>query len=216
MSSRQVQIHTSCTLALHNIPDLEYVETEDVNIIIPSFPNLVKKFLNIHKNDKKKMGISNLDNVYKITNHAMETRELYTINCPAFNMEEGGVCKNCLRTYKGSGHGYCHKKKHTKQICYYTKDNYNCSPICALGYLDTLRIDDPRERDVYSSLTIEMYKTLYPRKIISKSNDWRLLASGSCSIEDWNIEEYTFVYQVGVEIIPVKEEFLKKKRLTEK
>jgi len=178
---------------------------------IPTFPGLVENYKKLKSKTKKKVGSSNQNNSYRVINNAMEIKEIYTTNCAAFKGKLGGICKNCLREYQSESLGYCCKKIYIGEILkYLTRDNYNCSPACALGYLDSLRIDTPRTRLEYTTLTEEMYKLHYPDQVISKSNDWRLLASGSCDLEDWNFQTYTFEKLERVEIVPTKEEYLKR------
>jgi hypothetical protein len=202
MSSR---VRISPTITLYGI-DVNS-SLSDSKFLVPRFPDKLLVFLEGQSKLKKKLGTTEQDDAHRVTNNAMEVKEIYSINGPAYRGEGGGICKNCLRTYTGESFGYCHKKRYgSKGVDHLTKDNFNCSPMCALGYLDTLRIDSPRQRLEYETLTGELYSG------VIKSNDWRLLASGVCDEEDWDANVYTYTRLPGVEIIPTKEEYVKTRR----
>jgi len=207
--SKVKKLLVSPVLVLYNLDEIQYEMEEIEKMVMPSFKGISSKLPEKIEEVRKKFGKSTQDDTFKNISSDVTTQYFYTTNCMAFNRKTGGTCKNCLRRYENEGFGYCIKETIDTWI---VKDNYNCRPSCALGYLNTMRIDKCEDRMEYEKVTIKMYSEIYPEMKIEKSNDWRLLASGSCTEKEWDISNYKYTKTIGKLILPSKEEYKRETR----
>lgn len=197
-TKNKAQICTSATLVLYNVS----TKLPSLDTIVPIFNTAASAEGSVKKPARN--GNDNTADRYKITGYSMEVKEFLTTNCAAYRGDEqGGICKHCMQSYTGIGKGYSKRKALVGGIVYhYTADNYMCSGSCVKGYLSELRIDNPMNRVLYEQLTDELYD--YP----PTAQNWRLLVSGVCTLDEWKTDTFTPV--IGYEVMPTKSVFVKK------
>lgn len=197
-TKNKAQICTSATLVLYNVK----TKLPSLDTIIPIHKVVTATDSGTRKTARN--GDDGTSDRYKITDYGMEAKEFLTTNCAAYRGDGiGGICKHCLQPYTGVGKGYPKRRALVDGVVhFYTADNYMCSGSCVLGYLSELRIDNPVTRILYEQLTNELYDNP------PTAQNWRLLASGVCTLEEWQTNNYAPV--VGYEIVPVKNVLIKK------
>lgn len=192
------------------------LETEEFDLksckerVVPSFPHFEEsKRSEIEKLENKitKQGRDPRSDIYRTKIDGEHTELFATINCKAYRGEHGGICPYCLRSFKGECMGYAIDRDATS---YYTTDNYFCSPGHAWGYLKRLRMDNLCERNRIETLTKAMYLEVYNVQI-GEVKDCRLLWSEVCTLDDFDNPTIEYVKDPVTKIVPVKEQFQKKK-----